>query len=54
MNEEKDRFIQSGGFKRALGLRDETSFVVTKESLGKRKLDELKKELSDLNSVHFD
>lgn len=51
MKKEKDRFIQSGGFKRALGLRDETSFVVNKKMLGKRKLDELRKELSAVNHV---
>lgn len=51
MKKEKENFIQSGGFKEVLGLRDETSFVVTKEMIGKRKLDELEKELSPLNNM---
>jgi DNA-binding PadR family transcriptional regulator len=50
MKKEKDLFIQSGGFKEVLGLRDENSFVVTKKMIGKRKLDELRKELSAMAS----
>jgi len=51
MKKEKERFIHSGGFKRVTGLRDETSFVVTKEMLGEKKLNELRKELSTLNQA---
>jgi hypothetical protein len=51
MRKEKEQFIQSGNFKKALGLEEETSMVVTKRMLGKRKLDELRKELSDLNNM---
>lgn len=48
MKKEKERFVQSGGFKRVTGRRDETGFSVTKEMLGKKELDELRKELSEL------
>ena len=51
MKKEKELFFQSGNFKKALGLGEETSIVVTKEMLEKRRLDKLKKELSDLNNV---
>jgi DNA-binding PadR family transcriptional regulator len=51
MKKEKDRFIQSGVFKRAVGLREEASFVVTRKMIGKRKLDEFRKELSALNNM---
>jgi len=51
MEKEKERFIQSSGFKRVFGLSNETNFVVTKKMLGKKKLDELRKELADLEHV---
>ena len=51
MKEEKERFIQSGGSKRVLGLGDETSFVVTKKMLGKKKLNELRKEFSEFDAA---
>jgi hypothetical protein len=51
MKKEKEQFIQSGNFKKVPGLRGEKSIVVTKEMLGKRKLDKLRKELSDLNNI---
>jgi len=51
MKKGKVQFIESGKFKKALGLREGTCFVVTKEMLGKRKLDKLRKELSELSII---
>ncbi len=36
------------GFKSFLGLKEEAALVVTKEILGKKRLDELRKEFSGL------
>jgi hypothetical protein len=47
----KEEFTQSGRFKYLVGLRDETSLVITKEMLGKEKLEELQKEFESL-SLH--
>lgn len=44
----KEQMIQSGSFKNVVALTDEGSFVVTKEMLGKKRMNELKKELLDL------
>lgn len=50
LKRKKERFIKSGGFKREfLGLGEEDILIVTKEMLGKRKLNEIEKELSSLN-----
>jgi DNA-binding PadR family transcriptional regulator len=49
MKKDKDRFIQSGNFKQVVGLNEGKTMVVTKEMLGKKKLDKLRKELSALN-----
>ena len=51
MKRDKDLLIQSGNYKPVIGLGERTSTVVTKEILGKRKLDELRKELADLKNV---
>ncbi|MFX0116634.1 MAG: hypothetical protein ACFFB3_18945 [Candidatus Hodarchaeota archaeon] len=48
MQREKERFIQSGDFRRILGVDEKRSIVVTKDMLGKEKLDEIKMELSNL------
>jgi hypothetical protein len=49
MKREKEVSIQSDKLKPMLGLGKDRGIVVTKEMLGKRKLDRLKKELSVLN-----
>jgi DNA-binding PadR family transcriptional regulator len=48
MKRDREKFIQSGSFRHVLGLKEGASLVVTKEMLGRRKLNALKKELSDL------
>ena len=47
----KEQLIQSGSFKSVLGLTDERSFVVTKKTIGKKRLGELKKELAGLENA---
>ena len=49
IQKEKEASIQSGGFKRSLGIDEKNSIIVTKGMLGKEKLEEIKKELSKLN-----
>jgi DNA-binding PadR family transcriptional regulator len=51
LKEAKEKFVQSGGIKTVLGLRKESCLVVTKELLGKEKLEELREELTDLENL---
>jgi hypothetical protein len=48
MRREKKNFLQSGDFKPFFGIHDDRIIVITKFMLGKEKLDEIKKELSNL------
>jgi hypothetical protein len=51
MKKNKANLIRSEDYKRFLGLREGESFVVTREMLGKEKLEEIKKELTTLRIV---
>jgi hypothetical protein len=51
MKKNKANLIRSEDYKRFLGLREGESFVVTREMLGKEKLEEIKKELTNLRIV---
>jgi len=47
MKKEKENFIRSGSFKRVLGIYEKSNIVITKDMIGKEKLEELKKEILD-------
>lgn len=51
IKKEKERFIQSSNFKRVVRLKERASLIVTKEMIGKRKLNEIKRELSGLSNA---